>query len=152
LTWRPEYVDAKILSQAMDALPKDKRRQAYAQYQADPRDTATPLGMASFLSKLAGGDLLSKSSTQFVLKTMRECKTFPDRLKAGAAPGWQLAHKTGTSGSWEDLTAATNDVGILTAPDGWQVAVAVFVADSHRSSAKRAAICKISAAVIANFR
>jgi beta-lactamase class A len=109
--------------------------------------------MAFFLWKLAEGDLLSKPSTDFVIKAMRDCKTFPDRLKAGVARGWQIAHKTGTSGSWEGMTAATNDVGILTAPDGSQISIAVFVADSRRSSAERAAIfAKISAAAIANYR
>ena len=84
---------------------------------------------------------------------MDECKTFPDRLKAGVAPGWKIAHKTGTSGSWKGLTVATNDVGILTAPDASQVSITVFVADSRASPADRAAIiAKISAATIAHYR
>lgn len=153
LTWRPEYVDAAVLERAIKAVPAAKRREAYAKYQADPRDTATPGGMASFLLRLARGDLLSEASTQYVMKAMKECKTFPDRLKAGVAPGWQIAHKTGTSGSWEGVTAATNDSGILTAPDGTQVAIAVFVADSRASSEARAGIiAKISAAAIACYR
>jgi beta-lactamase class A len=153
LTWRPEYVDAKTLDDAINAVPKGRRQEAYATYQVDSRDTATPQGMASFLLRLAKGDLLSKASTEYVLAAMRECKTFPDRLKAGVTGGWQIAHKTGTSGSWEGLTAATNDVGVLTAPDGSQVSIAVFVADSRSSSAERAAIfAKISSRVIANYR
>jgi beta-lactamase class A len=153
LTWRSEYVDAATLDRAIDAVPRAKRAEAYAKYQVDPRDTATPRGMATFLFRLAKGELLSKSSTEFVLKAMKECKTFPDRLKTGASPGWQIAHKTGTSGSWEGLTVATNDVGILTAPDGAQISIAVFVADSRKSSAERAAIfARISAAVIAHYR
>jgi beta-lactamase class A len=153
LQWRPEYVDPAVLTHAIEAVPKVKRQEAYAKYQKDLRDTATPAGMASFLLRLARGDLLSKPSTEFALKAMSECKTFPDRLKAGVAPGWQIAHKTGTSGSWEGLTAATNDVGILTAPDGSQISIAVFVADSRRSPAERNAImAKICAAVIAHYR
>jgi beta-lactamase class A len=152
LRWRPEYVDATKLDHAINAVPRTERREAYARYQVDPRDSATPRGMSAFLFRLAEGDLLSKSSTEYVIRAMRECNTFPDRLKAGVAPGWQIAHKTGTSGSWEGLTAATNDVGVLTAPDGSQISVAVFVADSRRSSAERAAVfARISAAVIANY-
>jgi beta-lactamase class A len=153
LEWRPEYVDPAVLKRAIDAVPKQRRQEAYAKYRRDPRDTATPAGMASFLLRLAQGDLLSKASAGFALQAMTECKTFPDRLQAGLAPGWHLAHKTGTSGSWEGLTVATNDVGILTAPDGSQISIAVFVADSRRSAADRnAIIAKICAAVIAHYR
>jgi beta-lactamase class A len=153
LTWRPEFVDAATLDRAIAAVPAGKRKEAYAKYQADARDTATPRGMAFFLLRLTTGDLLSKSSTEFVVQAMRECKTFPDRLKAGVAPGWEIAHKTGTSGSWEGLTVATNDVGVLTAPGGEQIAIAVFVADTRKTSAERAAIfAAIAAGVIANYR
>ena len=153
LTWRPEYVDAAALDRAVKAVPKARRQQAYARYRLDPRDTATPQGMVLLLRGLAHGDLLSKSSTEFLLKAMNECRTFPDRLKAGLPPGWTIAHKTGTSGSWDGLTAATNDVGIVTAPDGSQVSIAVFVADSRASSGDRAAIfVKISAAAVARYR
>ena len=76
-----------------------------------------PAGTRLRSTRREEGKLLSVASTAHILQTMRECATFPDRLKGGAAPGWQVAHKTGTSGSWKRLTAATNDVGILTAPD-----------------------------------
>jgi beta-lactamase class A len=153
LTWRPEYVDADVLDRAITSVPAARQRTAYAKYQVDFRDTATPKGMASFLLRLAHGDLLSRASTDYVLKAMNECKTFPDRLKAGVAAGWQIAHKTGTSGAWEGVTAATNDVGIMTAPDGTQVSIAVFVGDSRANPADRSAIiAKISATAIAFYR
>jgi beta-lactamase class A len=51
------------------------------------------------------------------------------------------------------VTAATNDVGILTAPDGSLVSIAVFVADSRATNAQRAAIiAKIAAATIRSYR
>jgi len=153
ITWRPEYVDAGVLDRAIAAVPEADRRRAYERYQVDPRDTATPRGMAAFLFRLAQGELLSPVPTSFILKAMEECQTFPDRLKAGIGPGWTIAHKTGTSGSWQGVTAATNDVGILTAPDGARVAIAVFVADSRASSRERAAIiARISAATVLFLR
>ncbi len=109
--------------------------------------------MAAFLRMPQGGKPLSESSTTFVLQAGEECVAFPDPLKAGAAPDWKVAHKTGTSGSWQGLTVATNDVGILTAPDGSHLTIAVFVADSRASSAERAAIiARISAEAIAHYR
>jgi beta-lactamase class A len=153
LTWKPEYVDAAVLERAIAAVPAAKRQETYAKYQADSRDTSTPQGMVAFLRRLAQGDLLSKGSTQFLMKAMNECRTFPDRLKAGLRPGWKVAHKTGTSGSWGGVTAATNDVGVLTAPDGSSVSIAVFVADSRASSTARAAlIARICTEAIAHYR
>jgi beta-lactamase class A len=153
LTWKPEYVDAAVLDKAIAAVPDAKRSASYGAYQKDLRDTATPRGMAAFLLDLAQGKLLSPSSTAFVMQAMKDCATGTDRLKAGVAPGWQLAHKTGTSGSWKGMTAATNDEGVLIAPDGSRIAVAVFVADSPATPEVRAAvIAKIAAAVIQDHR
>lgn len=43
-----------------------------------------------------------------------------------------VAHKTGTSGyNKENVSAATNDVGIMVLPSGKQVAFAIFITDSR---------------------
>ncbi len=94
---------------------------------------------------LASGRLLSPASTDHLLNVMSQTVTFPDRLRAGAPAGWRVAHKTGTSQTWSGVTAATNDVGILTAPDGGIIAIAVFVADSAASSKERAAVIAAAA-------
>ena len=153
LTWRPEYVDAAALDRAVAAVPTDRRDEAWRRYLADPRDTATPEAMVDLLHQLAAGKLLSMSSTARLLAIMKETVTFPDRLKAGLSPGWSLGHKTGTSGSWRGETAATNDVGILFAPDGTPVSIAVFVADSKVPSAERnALIASLARATVASYR
>ncbi|HZD75607.1 MAG TPA: serine hydrolase [Acidobacteriaceae bacterium] len=60
----------------------------------------------------------NRSSRNYLTGVLRETAAFPDRLKAGVPKDWTLAHKTGASGSCSGVTAATNDVGILQAPDG----------------------------------
>ena len=140
LEWRPEFVDPAVLDRAIASVPEDRRDERYRRYQADLRDTATPKGMASLLDSLARGKLLSPSSTKFLLDVMTQTVTSPDRLKAGVSKGWTLAHKTGTSGSWKGVTAATNDVGVLTAPDGRRLSIVVFIGDSREPSPKRAAL------------
>ncbi len=153
LSWKPEFVDPAVLDRAIASVPQNIREQAYRQYQKDARDTATPLGMVNFLSRLQKGELLSGTSTRFVLQAMEECVTFPNRLKAGAPAGWKVSHKTGTSGSWKGVTAATNDVGLLTAPSGEVLSISVFVADSSASSSDRSAmIARISELAIHHFR
>ena len=153
LAWRPEFVDSAVLDRAYAAVPEEQRDAAFRAYQADPRDTATPAGMVSLLRSLAEGKLLTAALTRRLLDIMTQTVTFPDRLKAGAADGWVLAHKTGTSGTWKGVTAATNDVGIFTAPHGGLVSVVVFIADSRASAADRAQLmARIARATIESYR
>jgi beta-lactamase class A len=152
LEWRPEFVDAAVLDRAITAVPDERRDQAYRRYQTDARDTATPRGMATLLYWLAQGKLLSAESTKLLLEVMAQTVTFPDRLKAGVPDSWRLAHKTGTSSSWKGVTAATNDVGVLIAPDGVNVSIAVFVGDSREPSERRATLmARAASATIANY-
>ena len=152
MEWKPEYADAAVFQKAIDNVPKPIHDRAYRQYLTDPRDTATPKGMAQLLQGLAQGKLLSQASTQHLLDVMAQTATGSDRLKAGVPGGWKIAHKTGTSGTWEGMTAATNDEGILTAPDGGLVCLAVFVADSHASAADRAAVtARLAAATVKHY-
>jgi beta-lactamase class A len=149
LEWRPEFTDAGVLERAITGVPEAVRTREYQRYQRDLHDTSTPRAMAALLQRLAAGKLLSPSSTAFLWQAMRDCATGEDRLKAGSAAGWTLGHKTGTSGSWQGVTAATNDVGILTSPASANLAIAVFVADSPASASERATvIARVAAAAI----
>ena len=73
-------------------------------------------------------------STKFLLDLMTQTVTFPERLKAGVSNDWKLGHKTGTSNTWKGVTAATNDVGILTGPTRQKIAIVVFIADNFSLS------------------
>jgi beta-lactamase class A len=48
-----------------------------------------------------------------------------------------LAHKTGSSGTHGGITAATNDMGLITMPDGRKLVIAVLVTDSPADEATR---------------
>ena len=48
-----------------------------------------------------------------------------------------LAHKSGSSDVDNGIAAATNDIGLITLPDGRRVAIAVFVTDSTADDATR---------------
>src|SRR5215469_9552185 len=51
--------------------------------------------------------------------------------------GTKIAHKTGSSDVDNGLAHATNDIGLITLPDGRKLAVAVFVTDSRADEATR---------------
>ena len=61
--------------------------------------------------------------------------------------GTIVAHKTGTGGTQNGITGATNDIGIITMPNGKHLAIAVFVSDSPADEKTReAVIAKIAKA------
>jgi beta-lactamase class A len=153
LTWKPEYVDTDTLMIAVKAVPDAQREAAFAAYRKDPRDTSSPRAMANLLQALADGTLLSAASTKHVLDVMEETVTFPDRLKAGLRDGWTIGHKTGTSGTRQGITVATNDVGVLKAPDGTRISIAVLVSDSPAPSEMRAKLmADLTRATIDHYR
>lgn len=90
-----------------------------------------PVAMATLLAKFYEGKVLAKASRDFLWKIMAETPTKPDRIKGLLPSGTTVAHKPGTSGTnAAGITAATNDAGIVTLPNGKHVVVVVFVADS----------------------
>lgn len=95
------------------------------------RNWATPEAAIQLLRALHERRGLSEQSQQLLLKLMTETPTGPERLKGLLPKATVVAHKTGTSGSNDKgVTAATNDIGLITLPNGQHLVIAVFVSDS----------------------
>lgn len=92
---------------------------------------ATPDAMAGLLRDLQKGKGLSASSRCLLLGLMTTSKTGTDRIKGLLPKGTVVAHKTGSSGTVNGLTRATNDAGLVTLPDGRHLAIVVFVSDTR---------------------
>jgi len=109
----------------VEALPEGQRQQARIAFEMDPRDTATPRGMATLLEKIWRGDVLSRASGDLLTDIMERCETGEARLKGLLPAGTVVAHKTGSIGR------TTNDVGVITLPgDAGNVIIVVFVKNS----------------------
>ena len=130
----------EMFTQAHDAVPPQTRYAATTRYLSDPRDTASPRGMVGFLDALNAGRLVSEASRDRLLAIMSATTTARQRLAAGLPEGARLAHKSGTSGTDLNLTAATNDVGIVTFKDGRKLAIAVFLTASKADLGSREAV------------
>lgn len=137
LSWKPEYSFGGAFAQARAKLAPEVRLAAYEAYVADPPDGAAPQAIALALARLKRGELLSASSTDWLLKTMGGTRTGKARVRAALQPGWEFAHKTGTGQDLRSRTAGFNDVGILTAPDGRSYALAVMIGDTPRPPRER---------------
>jgi beta-lactamase class A len=74
----------------------------------DPRDTTTPTAMASTLSALVLGLVLSPGSRDSLRTWMVANSTGDAKLRAGVPKAWQVGDKTGTGAH-----GTSNDIGIL---------------------------------------
>lgn len=111
------------------------------------RNNATPDAAVKLLQTFHQGRGLSKSSQALLRRLMIETPTGLKRIKGLLPDGTVVAHKTGSSGTRNGMTAATNDVGLVTLPNGRHLAIAVFVSDSRADNATReGVIAKIARA------
>jgi beta-lactamase class A len=108
-----------------------------------------PADMIKLLDVFYTGKALSAESKAILYKIMTETSTGPHRIKGMLPTGTIVAHKTGSSGTNEaGLSPATNDVGIITLPNGKHLAIAIFICNSTADLATREAIiAKIAKAV-----
>lgn len=104
------------------------------------RNWATPDAMVDLLCVLQQGRSLSGSSRSLLLGLMTRSKTSPYRIKGLLPVGTIVAHKTGSSGTVNGLTRATNDAGLITLPDGKHLAVVVFVSDTQADNGVQEAV------------
>ena len=116
-----------------------RQRRGYRAYLDDPRNRTTPDAAVNFLEKLWSGQLLSAGSTKQLLGLMYG-QTVPDRLRAGLPHGVRFADKCGTSYSLDGETAAFNDIGIMTWPNGHTIIVAAFLTASRADKKARDAL------------
>lgn len=121
-------------------------------WQAQYRNWASPEGAVALLRAIHERRGMSEASQALVSKLMTESIPGAKRLKALLPAGTIIAHKTGTSGSRNGISAATNDIGIITLPNGRHLAIAVFVSDSPADEATReGVIAKVAKAVWDRF-
>ena len=120
-------------------LHRDER----LQYQ----DWFEPAGAVQLLRVLADRSPLNAEHTALLFDWMTNSAR-PGRLAGMLPKGTIVAHKTGTSDTENGVSAATNDIGLITLPDGSRLAVAVFLTDSRADDAGRdRAIAQASLAV-----
>ena len=112
------------------------------------RNWATPKQAVVILSALQKGRGLNPSSRTLLLRLMTDTQTGLHRLKGQLPTGTAVAHKTGTSLTLNGITAATNDIGLITLPNGQHLAVAVLVSDAKADEATREAVIAQIAKVV----
>lgn len=136
-----------------DLIVADSEKSISKDWETQYRNWSTPDAAITLLRAIherrAG---LTEPTTSFLLNVMTNTETGERRIKRGIPDGASLAHKTGTGGTENGITGATNDIGIITLPDGRHIMLAVFVSDSPESTAVREkVIADVARAVIGKW-
>jgi beta-lactamase class A len=106
-------------------------------HRAQYRNWSTPVGSLTLLRIVQTGRVLSDSSHALLVRHLVETTVGPKRIRGELPAGTVVAHKTGSSGTQRGIAAATNDIGLITMPDGRHLALAVFLTDSRADEAAR---------------
>jgi len=114
-SFRPEWAGAAAFRAAEQAVPPQRRRAALQARLADPRDTATPRGMIDFLAKLDKDELISRRSSELLLRSTA--------IRRSALFGQRAFHHVPG-----DPPPVSADAGVLVLEDRRPYAVAVFLA------------------------
>jgi beta-lactamase class A len=136
-----------VKNMAIKATEKEMAASWNVQY----TNYSTPYAMVQLLDIFYSRKELSATSTDFLMDLMIQSSNSAKRIKGSLPPEAIVAHKTGTSGTnKEGLTAATNDIGIVTLPDGKHFAIAVFVSDSKEPMENNEKIIALISATVYN--
>jgi beta-lactamase class A len=111
-SFRPEWRMEGVFAQALAREPQQARLAAMQRYVADPRDTATPVGMLEFLGMLGGGQLVSRAAGRRLFRMIRK--------------GRGRAHLVSTARPDLGITPALVDVGVFALPERRAYAMTIF--------------------------
>lgn len=114
-----------------DISIKGTEEQMHSEWSVQFTNWCKPAAMVQLLELFYKKRILSESSNSFLWQLMVETTTGPNRIRGSLPSATIVAHKTGSSGRNESgLSAAVNDVGIVTLPNGQHLAIAVFVSNT----------------------
>lgn len=97
---------------------------------------STTKSAVDVLKKFYDGKLLSKKSTDYLMKVLWSTSTGLNKMVEQLPKNTPVARKTGASGKNDaGLTGAENEIGIVTLPNRKHYALAVFVSNSTETDA-----------------
>lgn len=133
----PDVVDKYIASLGITGFHlRDGENVLHHSVPLQYRNWFEPRSAVQLLRILSDRSPLTPEHTALLLAWMRPA-TPTARLQGDLPAGTIVAHKSGTSDVDNGIAHATNDIGLITLPDGRQLAIAVFVTDSTADTATR---------------
>ncbi len=133
----PQVVDQYIASLGVTGLHlQDGEHELHRDVAVQYRNWFEPRGAVQLLRLIADHSPLTPEHNALLLDWMRSAIP-TTRLPANLPSGTAVAHKGGTSDVDHGLAHATNDIGLISLPDGRLLAIAIFITDSTADQATR---------------
>jgi beta-lactamase class A len=128
----PEVVDTYMHSFGVKQIAiKASEFQMAQEWDVQFTNWVQPKEIIRLLDIATKPNFLSKNSHDYLWKILEATSTGRNQIKGLLPAGTIVAHKTGSSGTNAlGITAATNDIGIITLPNGKHLAIAVFITNS----------------------
>ena len=131
----PQVVDDYVASLGVAGFHlQDDERALHRQHDLQYRNWFEPQGAVQLLRRINDHSPLKGEHTALLLDWM---SSPTGRLEANLPEGAKVFHKSGSSFVDNGVAGATNDIGLITLPDGRRLAIAVFVTDSTADDATR---------------
>jgi beta-lactamase class A len=111
----------------------------------DPRDTTSPLAIASNLRAITRAGILNDISAGRLIGWLLANKTGDARLRAGFPTNWRAGEKTGTGGN-----GTTNDVGIFWPPGRSAIYLSAYLTETSAPAPEREATLAAVARAVAD--
>jgi len=122
----PGGLTAFLRNQGDDTTRLDRKElELNSNLPGDPRDTTTPIAMATTVARLLTGDALAAASRDRLIGWMKHSSTGLRRMRAGLPANWIAADKTGTG-----TRGSVNDVMMAWPPNRKPIVAAVYLSDS----------------------
>jgi beta-lactamase class A len=113
---------------------EDGERTLHQDVSAQYRNWFEPAGAVQLLHRISDRSPLTPAHTELLLGWM---DGRGNRLQLDLPQRTIVAHKSGTSDVDNGVAHATNDIGLITLPDGRRLAIAVFLTDSKADTGTR---------------
>jgi beta-lactamase class A len=137
----PTFVNEYMRSLGVQGFHLQDDEQGLARDEAvQYRNWFEPAGAVQLLRRISDDSPLTAEHTRMLLQWMQDASSGAGRIKGKLPAGTTVMHKTGSSGTRDGVAVATNDIGLITLPDGRRLAIAVFVTDSKADDDMRDAV------------
>lgn len=126
------FMDSKVVK---DFQIKYNEAEMHKDWNVQYENYSTAYSATDLLKKFYDGKLLTKKSTDYLMKVMHSTSTGMNKLVEQLPKDTPVARKTGSSGKNDaGLTGAENEIAIVTLPNGKHYAISIFVSNSTETA------------------
>jgi beta-lactamase class A len=137
----PTVVDSYVKSIGVNGFHLEDGEQGLARdFTVQYNNWFEPTAAVQLLRRISDNSPIAPEHTQLLLDWMKDSPTGTHRIKGELPAGTIVMHKTGSSDTADGVTYATNDIGLITLPDGRRLAIAIFITDSTADEDHREAV------------